>query len=87
MLAILEFSQPPNASLARLYDWYSRMILPRLGAAISGAGDAYAYLPESVRKFPNADGLAVMLREAGFVEVSFERMTFGVVALHVGHVQ
>ena len=87
MLAILEFSQPPNAAFARLYDWYSRAVLPRLGAAISGAGDAYTYLPESVRKFPNADGLAAMMREAGFADVEFERMTFGVVALHLGKVR
>lgn len=84
MLAVLEFSQPPNPAFARLYEWYSRVILPRIGALISGAGDAYTYLPESVRKFPDADGFAVMLREAGFRDVEFERMTFGVVALHLG---
>jgi demethylmenaquinone methyltransferase / 2-methoxy-6-polyprenyl-1,4-benzoquinol methylase len=87
MLAILEFSQPPNEAFARLYNWYSRAVLPRLGAAISGAGEAYTYLPESVRKFPDADGLAAMMRAAGFAEVEFERMTFGVVALHTGRVK
>ena len=87
ILAILEFSQPPNAAFAHLYDWYSRSILPRIGAAISGAGEAYTYLPESVRKFPDADGLAAMMKAAGFAEVQFERMTFGVVALHTGRVR
>jgi demethylmenaquinone methyltransferase / 2-methoxy-6-polyprenyl-1,4-benzoquinol methylase len=87
MLAILEFSQPPNAAFASLYNWYSRAVLPRLGAAISGAGEAYTYLPESVRKFPDADGLAAMMRAAGFAGVEFERMTFGIVALHTGRVK
>jgi demethylmenaquinone methyltransferase / 2-methoxy-6-polyprenyl-1,4-benzoquinol methylase len=83
-LAILEFSTPPNSLLAQLYSFYSRAILPTLGGMISGSKDAYTYLPESVRKFPDADGLADQMRDAGFVNVRFERMTFGIVALHVG---
>ncbi len=83
-LAILEFSTPPNALLARAYDFYSRAILPTIGGMISGSKDAYTYLPESVRKFPDAEGLAGYMREAGFVSVRFERMTAGIVALHLG---
>ena len=58
--------------------------LPWVGGIISGSSDAYAYLPASIRKFPNAQGLAAKMREAGFQDVEFERMTFGAVALHVG---
>lgn len=83
-LAILEFSTPPNRFLADLYDFYSRAILPAVGGMISGSKDAYRYLPESVRKFPDADGLAQQMREAGFANVRFERMTAGIVALHLG---
>ncbi len=83
-LAILEFSTPPNALLAGLYGFYSRAILPRIGGMISGSKEAYTYLPESVRKFPDAEGLANQMREAGFVNVRFERMTAGIVALHLG---
>jgi demethylmenaquinone methyltransferase/2-methoxy-6-polyprenyl-1,4-benzoquinol methylase len=86
VLAILEFSTPPNPVFRILYDWYSRHILPRLGGAISGASDAYNYLPESVRKFPAADRLAAEMRDAGFARVEFERLTFGIVALHLGEV-
>jgi demethylmenaquinone methyltransferase / 2-methoxy-6-polyprenyl-1,4-benzoquinol methylase len=82
MLAVLEFSQPPNRLFAAVYNFYSNRVLPRIGAAISGAGEAYTYLPESVRKFPDAPGLARMMEQTGFTEVRFERMTFGVVALH-----
>src|SRR4051812_41150020 len=56
--AILEFSQPPNPLFASVYNFYSRRVLPSLGGALSGSKDAYAYLPESVRKFPSADELA-----------------------------
>ena len=58
MAAILEFSQPPNRAFAALYSFYSRRILPLIGGALSGIRDAYTYLPESVRKFPDADELA-----------------------------
>ena len=83
-LAILEFSTPPNPLVARAYGFYSRAILPAIGGVISGSKDAYTYLPESVRKFPDADGLADQMREAGFANVRFERMTAGIVALHLG---
>lgn len=82
--AILEFSTPPNAAFAAFYNFYSRRILPRIGAMISGSRDAYTYLPESVKKFPGAEALASDMRAAGLTNVEFERMTFGIVALHVG---
>lgn len=84
--AILEFSQPPNRAFRKLYDWYSRRVLPRIGGLISGAPHAYTYLPESVSKFPGPEELAAMMRRAGFGEASYERMTGGIVALHVGRV-
>ena len=84
MLAILEFSQPLNPLLSRLYDFYSRSILPVLGGWISGSRDAYTYLPESVRKFPGAEHLAEQMQETGLVNVRFERLTAGIVALHWG---
>ena len=80
--AVLEFSQPPSAIFAALYGLYSKRILPAIGGAVSGDAGAYRYLPESVRKFPDADELARMMCQAGFEDVRFERMTGGVVALH-----
>ena len=82
--AILEFSQPPNRVLATLYNFYSRGVLPTLGGALSGSKDAYAYLPESVRKFPGPEELAANMRQAGFADVTFERLTGGIVCLHRG---
>jgi demethylmenaquinone methyltransferase/2-methoxy-6-polyprenyl-1,4-benzoquinol methylase len=86
MAAILEFSQPPNALFGALYRLYSRRILPWIGGLISGSRDAYTYLPESVRKFPVAPSLAAMMRTAGFADVSFEYLTGGIVALHIGRI-
>jgi demethylmenaquinone methyltransferase/2-methoxy-6-polyprenyl-1,4-benzoquinol methylase len=84
--AILEFSQPPNPLFRAFYDFYSRRILPAIGGALSGSRDAYAYLPESVRKFPAPEELAELMRATGFGGVEFERLTGGIVALHLGHV-
>lgn len=84
LLAILEFSTPPNPLLSSLYSFYSRAVLPRIGGLVSGSKEAYSYLPESVRKFPGAGELADHMRQAGFTNVRFERMTAGIVALHLG---
>ena len=84
MAAILEFSQPPNAAFAAFYNFYSRRILPVIGGALSGNPDAYRYLPESVRKFPSAGELADQMRRVGFRQVSYEFLTGGIVALHLG---
>lgn len=85
--AILEFSTPPNAAFRALYNFYSLQILPRIGALLSGRPDAYTYLPESVRKFPGAEALAADFRSAGFADVTFDRLTFGIVALHIARKQ
>lgn len=82
--AILEFSQPGSTLFGRLYNFYSRKLLPLVGGALSGSRDAYTYLPESIAKFPSADALAARMRAAGFRFVEFLRMTGGTVALHLG---
>jgi demethylmenaquinone methyltransferase / 2-methoxy-6-polyprenyl-1,4-benzoquinol methylase len=81
--AILEFTSPPNAAFAALYHFYSRRILPLIGAALTGDSTAYRYLPESVKKFPGAKELAEEMRKAGFQWVEYEYLTGGIVALHL----
>jgi len=83
MLAILEFSQPPNAAFGALYGLYSKHLLPVIGGLVSGAPDAYRYLPESVEKFPDAPAVASLMQAAGFCDVRFHRFTLGIVALHL----
>ncbi len=84
VLVILEFSTPPSPLVRAVYKAYSKWLLPSIGGLISGAPDAYSYLPESVEKFPEAEKLAATMEAVGFTRVRFERMTFGIVALHVG---
>jgi demethylmenaquinone methyltransferase/2-methoxy-6-polyprenyl-1,4-benzoquinol methylase len=84
VVAILEFSQPTNRAFARFYGFFSTRVLPWVGGLISGSRDAYSYLPESIQKFPGAEGLAEQMQAAGFTGVEFERLTFGAVALHLG---
>lgn len=84
MAAILEFSQPPNALFRAVNNVYCSRILPWIGGLVSGAPDAYTYLPDSVRKFPAAPELAQDMRRAGFEAVSYSYLTGGTVALHLG---
>jgi demethylmenaquinone methyltransferase/2-methoxy-6-polyprenyl-1,4-benzoquinol methylase len=81
---ILEFSEPPGALFGPLYRFYFRHVLPRLGGAISGDPGAYTYLPSSVGRFPSPEELSQRMREAGFQNVEWTRLTYGVACLHVG---
>jgi len=81
-VGILEFSKPPGSFFGALYRLYFTQILPRVGGAVSGSAEAYAYLPSSVSRFPLGDELAGLMREVGFADVSFETWTGGIVALH-----
>jgi len=82
--AILEFSTPVVPGFRALFDFYMEQVLPRIGGLISGSRSAYEYLPRSVARFANQEQLAAMMREIGFESVSFENLTGGVAALHVG---
>ena len=65
-----------------VYAWYLRHILPRVGAAVSRHGDAYAYLPASIDAFASPDAFMKILRRAGFVDAAAVRLTFGSVCLY-----
>jgi len=84
-VAILEFSQPRGSLFGRLYRFYFRRILPLVGQAISRSKDnAYRYLPESVREFPDGAALAERLRGHGLIDVRWYPLTFGIATLYVG---
>lgn len=91
MLAILEFSHPPSLFVRTAYGFYSTVLLPTIGAIVSGSREAYAYLPESVRKFPGPEELRGMFETSGFVNTQYKLLTGGIAALHTGekpgHVQ
>jgi demethylmenaquinone methyltransferase/2-methoxy-6-polyprenyl-1,4-benzoquinol methylase len=81
--AILEFSQPANPVFGAIYGFFSTRVLPWVGGKVSGAPEAYTYLPESIRRFPGSEELAAQMRSSGFSRVDFERMAGGAVALHI----
>ncbi len=83
IFAVLEFTTPPNRAFRALYHAYFRSVLPVVGGLVSGHRDAYAYLPESVARFPNPSGLADIARRAGFREVTWQLLSGGIAALHV----
>jgi demethylmenaquinone methyltransferase / 2-methoxy-6-polyprenyl-1,4-benzoquinol methylase len=84
VLAILEFSHPPGLLTKTAYGFYSRVLLPAIGSLVSGSREAYAYLPESIRKFPQPKELCAMMAAAGFTQTNFEFLTRGIAALHIG---
>ncbi|WP_226779898.1 bifunctional demethylmenaquinone methyltransferase/2-methoxy-6-polyprenyl-1,4-benzoquinol methylase UbiE [Oceaniglobus trochenteri] len=83
-LMVLEFSQLPNPAMQKAYDLYSFNVIPRMGQVIAGDRDSYQYLVESIRKFPDQESFAAMIRNAGFEQVKFRNLTMGVAALHSG---
>ncbi|MGA0602939.1 class I SAM-dependent methyltransferase [Caulobacter sp. KR2-114] len=80
----LEFSRPTTEALARLYDAYSFKVIPAIGARVANDRASYQYLVESIRRFPDQETLAGMMREAGFSRVSVTNFSGGVAALHQG---
>ena len=83
-IAILEFSEPSSGAMALLFRFYFKHILPLVGGMISGNASAYAYLPNSVSKFPSPPELAGLMRKAGFSLINYESWNFGSVVLHTG---
>ena len=80
----LEFSHLATPGLQWLYDRYSFNVIPPIGQAVTGDRDSYRYLVESIRKFPDQEGFAEMIRAAGFGQVKVRNLTLGVAALHSG---
>jgi demethylmenaquinone methyltransferase/2-methoxy-6-polyprenyl-1,4-benzoquinol methylase len=81
---VLEFTQLPNPAMQWAYDRYSFNVIPRMGQIIANDRDSYQYLVESIRKFPDQETFAGMVRTAGFENVKYRNLTMGVVALHSG---
>ena len=81
-LAILEITQPRGLLRPFFSLWFDR-IVPLLGKVLPG-GNAYTYLPASVRRFPDAEALAATLERCGFTRVGFRLLGGTIVALHVG---
>ena len=78
--AVLEFQEPRSKIFGKIYQFYFKYILPRVGAFFARS-DAYRYLPESVQNFLNRQKMLELMQSKGFSESKFEDLTFGVTSL------
>ncbi|HEX8781433.1 MAG TPA: demethylmenaquinone methyltransferase [Nocardioides sp.] len=81
-LVVCEFSHPTNPAFRTVYLEYLMKALPRIATAVSSAPDAYVYLAESIRAWPDQAGLAALVAEAGWQRPEWRDLTGGIVALH-----
>ncbi|MGP3985718.1 demethylmenaquinone methyltransferase [Streptomyces sp. 3N207] len=83
-VVICEFSQPTWAPFRTVYTQYLMRALPSIARQVSSNPDAYVYLAESIREWPNQPQLAARLQDAGWTRVAWRNLTGGIVALHRG---
>ena len=83
-LVVLEFSHPTAFPVKQGYAFYSRHVLPRVGRAVSGHGEAYEYLPESVALFPDGADFLTVMQRAGYKSTVARPLTFGIASLYRG---
>ncbi|SFK33895.1 demethylmenaquinone methyltransferase [Geodermatophilus ruber] len=83
-LVVCEFSSPTWTPFRTVYTEYLMRALPRIARAVSSNPDAYGYLAESIRAWPDQPALAARLQSAGWADVGWRNLTGGIVALHRG---
>jgi len=79
----LELSKPRNFPMKQMYGFYSRFILPIIGKTVSKHGEAYSYLPDSIRRFPEREEIVTMLKQIGFSEAKCIDLSAGIVTMHI----
>jgi demethylmenaquinone methyltransferase/2-methoxy-6-polyprenyl-1,4-benzoquinol methylase len=79
----LEFSRP-WAPVRPFYNLFSFTVIPRLGAWVARAPEAYSYLVESIRRFPAQEEFKAMMEHAGFSQVRYRNLSFGIACIHIG---
>jgi demethylmenaquinone methyltransferase/2-methoxy-6-polyprenyl-1,4-benzoquinol methylase len=87
VLAILEFAKPKNAVIRFIYNLYFNNILPFIGRVVSKDKEAYKYLSDSVEAFPKYNAFCSEIKEAGFKDVKYKKLTFGICVLYTGKKQ
>ncbi|MBM3519303.1 MAG: bifunctional demethylmenaquinone methyltransferase/2-methoxy-6-polyprenyl-1,4-benzoquinol methylase UbiE [Alphaproteobacteria bacterium] len=80
----LEFSKVDVPGLDALYEAYSFTVIPAVGKVVTGDGQPYRYLVESIRTFPDQESFKTMIEKAGFARVSYRSLSGGIVAIHSG---
>ena len=83
-LVILEFSQPRTPGVRQLYNFYLNLVAPRIGKAVSHSGEAYQYLNDSVKAFPEGMDLIRILNRCGYVNTRLKRLSLGICSIYTG---
>lgn len=83
-IVVCEFSHPPSPAFNGLYRFYNDRVLPIVAKAVSSNAEAYDYLNESIRDWPDQPTLARWMRDSGWDDVAYRNLSFGIVALHRG---
>ena len=83
-IVICEFSKVTNPLLRPFYNFYLRKVLPAFSSLASKTPEAYAYLSESIDAWPDQRTLAAKIEKAGYENVTFRNLSFGIVAIHLG---
>jgi len=84
-LVVCEFSHPTWTPFRTVYSGYLMRALPSVARAVSSNPDAYVYLAESIRAWPDQAALAQRVAAAGWTAVGWRNLTGGIVALHRAH--
>jgi len=84
-IVVCEFSHPSNKIFRSIYLKYLMRALPVIAKKVSKNPAAYIYLAESIKAWPNQSSLAQIMRQAGWETVSWQDLTFGIVAVHIGY--
>jgi demethylmenaquinone methyltransferase/2-methoxy-6-polyprenyl-1,4-benzoquinol methylase len=82
-LVVLEFSKPAGFPYKQVYNFYFTYILPLMGNMVSNSKNAYTYLPESVKHFPEGAAFAAFLKDAGYKDIIVKPLTFGTCSLYI----
>jgi demethylmenaquinone methyltransferase/2-methoxy-6-polyprenyl-1,4-benzoquinol methylase len=83
-LVVLEFSKPSVFPIKQIFNFYSKYILPIWGKLLSGSTEAYVYLPESVKHFPEGEEFTDILQKCGYQNTNITRLTFGISSIYEG---
>jgi len=81
-LVVLEFSKPSAFPMKQLYNFYFKIILPKIGRLVSSDKAAYTYLPESVEAFPDGVDFIRILEKTGFKNAACKTLTFGISSIY-----
>jgi demethylmenaquinone methyltransferase/2-methoxy-6-polyprenyl-1,4-benzoquinol methylase len=83
-LVILEFSKPKKRGFSGIYNWYMNIIAPKAGQWLSKNKDAYQYLNNSVKTFPEGETFLHILQQTGFSETTLKRLSLGICTIYCG---